>query len=139
MRIIELNTATEFGKIYPLLKQVNPSLTKAQFTKRLKAMRAQGYRCIAAVENGKYLGISGFWTGTRFWCGKFIDYDNVIVDKSLRSTGIGRKLVAWIEKEARRLGCDMLGLDCYTTSHDAHRFYFREGFIIKGYHFTKSL
>jgi GNAT superfamily N-acetyltransferase len=139
MPIIELKTQADFAPALRLLKQLNPAMDKKKFDSRLKKMRPQGYRCIAYVRNGKYIGLCGFWHGTRFWCGDFIDLDNVVVDEKLRGEGIGKQLVDWVEKEASRLKCDQLGLDCYTTHHAAHRFYMREGFIIRGYHFTKSL
>jgi GNAT superfamily N-acetyltransferase len=139
MPIIELKKPADFTPAYRLLNQLNPGLTKAQFTSRLPKMLAQGYRCIAYEEKDKYLGLCGFWQGTRFWCGDFIDLDNVVVDEKARNKGIGKKLVDWVEKEAKRLKCDQLGLDCYVTHHDAHRFYLREKFIIKGYHFIKAV
>lgn len=139
MSIIELKTKADFAPALRLVQQTNPQLTHKQFSERLKKMQKIGYRCIAYVEKGKMLGICGFWHGTRFWCGDFIDLDNVVVDEKVRGGGVGKKMVDWVEKEARRLKCDQLGLDCYVTYHAAHRFYVRENFIIKGYHFTKAL
>ena len=139
MPIIELKTPADFAPAFTLIKQLNPSLTKKLFTERLKKMLAQGYHCIAYVEKGKYLGLCGFWQGTRFWCGDFIDLDNVVVTNELRSKGLGKKLVAWVEEKAVRLGCEMMVLDSYVSNHASHRFYFREGYIIKGYHFSKPL
>lgn len=139
MPIIELKTTADFAPALKLVQQTNPQLTKQQFTARLKKMQPLGYRCIAYVEKGKYIGLCGFWHGTRFWCGDFIDLDNVVVDEKARSKGIGKKMLDWVEKEAKLLKCDQLGLDCYAHFYDAHRFYFREGYIIKGYHFTKQL
>jgi len=139
MSIIELKTIDDFSPAFALIKQQNPNITKKIFAANLKKMLPQGYRCIAWKEKGAYLGVCGFWTGTRFWCGDFIDLDNVVVEEKARSRGIGKKLVAWAEKEARKMGCAQMGLDAYTTSHRAHGFYFREGYIIKGYHFIKPL
>lgn len=139
MKIIELKTSADFSPAYPLVIQTNPTLSKSDFNKRLKKMLAIGYRCIAMVENDEYLGICGFWVGTRFWCGDFIDLDNVVVDEKHRGKNIGKKLVAWVENLAEQQGCSQVGLDCYVTFNNAHRFYFREGYIIKGYHFIKPL
>lgn len=139
MKITELKNISDFASAYALVKQTNPKLSKAEFNKRLRKMLAIGYRCIAAVENGKYLGVCGFWQGTRFWCGDFIDLDNLVVDENHRGKNIGKKLVGWVENLAKELGCTLAGLDCYVTFDDAHRFYFREGYIIKGYHFIKTL
>lgn len=139
MPIIELKTPADFAPAYRLIRQLNPTMTEAAFGAYVEKMLPQGYRCIAWQEEEKYLGLCGFWQGTRFWCGDFIDLDNVVVDEAARGRGVGKQMLDWIEAEARRLGCQQLGLDCYTTFHDAHRFYFREGYIIKGYHFIKPL
>ncbi|TAE33271.1 MAG: GNAT family N-acetyltransferase [Alphaproteobacteria bacterium] len=140
MTIRELTSEADFLAMLPLVQQLNPSMTLELFHDYVPQMRAQGYRCIAYVdETNTYRGLCGFWYGTRFWCGKFIDIDNFVVDETWRSSGIGKKLLAWVEEEARRLGCQQMGLDCYTTSHEAHKFYMREGYIIRGYHFTKAL
>ncbi|TAF15130.1 MAG: GNAT family N-acetyltransferase [Alphaproteobacteria bacterium] len=140
MTIRELTSEADFLAMLPLVQQLNPSITLEIFHERLPQMRAQGYRCIAYVdETGTYRGLCGFWCGTRFWCGNFIDIDNFVVDEAWRSRGIGKKLLAWVEAEALRLGCQQTGLDCYTTYHEAHKLYMREGYIIRGYHFTKAL
>jgi GNAT superfamily N-acetyltransferase len=139
MQIIELKTLADFAPAYNLVIQTNPTLTKAKFNSRLKKMLAQGYRCIAMVKNREYLGICGFWWGTKLWCGDYIDLDNVVVDEKHRGKNIGKELIAWVENLAKTLACTQTGLDCYVTFDEAHRFYFREGYIIKGYHFIKTL
>lgn len=139
MQITELKTLKDFAPAYKLVIQTNPTLTKAEFNARLKKMLKQGYRCIAMGNDRYYVGICGFWWGTRLWCGDYIDLDNLVVDEKHRNKNIGKKLVAWVENEAKSLGCAQTGLDCYVTFNEAHRFYFREGYIIKGYHFIKPL
>lgn len=139
MKIVELKTTESLGRIYPLIKQQNPWMTKARFAAALKDMTGKNYRCIAAVEGAKILGIAGFWQATRFWCGRYIEPDNVVVDKKYRSKGIGRKLMRWIEAEARRQKCEMVWLAGYTHSHAVHRFYLRERYNIKGFVFAKEM
>lgn len=138
-RLAELKTDADFSRMWPLIQQLNPGMKKTVFTRRLKDMRTRGYRCVAAIEGRDFLGLAGFWIGTRLWCGKYVDVDNVIVSESARGKGVGRALMRWIEKEAIRQGCELSVLDSYTTYHDAHRFYFREGYIVLGYHFVKRL
>jgi GNAT superfamily N-acetyltransferase len=135
----EIKTPAEWKAIFTLVKQQNKDMTRKEFETLLAEMRKQGYRCVGAYAQGALVGIMGFWIGYRFWCHKYIDIDNVVVEKSLRSRGIGRKMLAWVEKEAKRQNCAMAVLDSYTTGHNAHRFYFREGYCILGYHFTKHL
>ena len=137
--IRELKSKAEQSLIYPLIKQLNKDMSKSRFEECLTQMRPLGYRCIGAFEGKKLVGACGFWVGTRFWCGKFIDLDHVVVDENLRSKGVGKAMVAWVEREGRALECSQAGLDSYSTAYGAHRFYFREGYSILGYHFVKSL
>jgi ribosomal protein S18 acetylase RimI-like enzyme len=128
---------TQLSSIYPLIETLNPKLTKREFTKRLKVMIPLGYRAIAAYDGKRMVGLSGFWIGMRFWCGRQLDVDNFVVDPHYRGQQIGEKLLVWLEKEALRHGCHLMVLDVYTDNYLAHRFYHRAGFVATGYHFTK--
>jgi len=137
--IRELKTTPQWQSMFALVKLQNEDITPKQFEKFLGEMRERGYRCVGAYHGRTIVGIMGFWVSYRFWCHKYIDIDNVIVKEGKRSLGIGKKMLAWVEREGKRQKCHMAMLDSYTTSHDAHRFYFREGYCILGYHFTKHL
>ncbi len=139
MVIRELVFPDDADALRALIKQLNKSMTNTLFKSLLTEMLARGYRCAGAFKGDTLIGAAGFWIGFRFWCRKYIDIDNVIVDEKTRSKGIGGKLLAWIEKEGKKQDCEMAMLDCYTTHHKSHRFYFREGYSILGYHFTKDL
>ena len=45
----------------------------------------------------------------------------------------------WLEAEAKRKGCKILMLDAYVENFSGHKFYYREGFIARGFHFLKKL
>ena len=127
----------EIPAIYPLIRQLNPWMTKALFNRALKEMLPLGYRVLAAFDGKKLVGCSGFWVGMRFWCGRQFDIDNVIVAEDYRRAGVGRKMTVWLEKKAAELNCDLMVLDSYAGSAHAHRFYMQQGFALTGYHFTK--
>lgn len=65
--------------------------------------------------------------------------DDLVTDLDHRRRGMGRALLAHLEDQARRLGCDVLALDSGTQRIDAHRFYFREGMHIPAFCFRKVL
>lgn len=125
--------------ILPLVQQLNPTLEAEILRDRLSEMRRLDYHCAGAYDGNRLIGICGFWIGVRFYCGRYIDLDNVIVDVAYRSAGVGKQIVTWIEEHGRANGCDISALDCYVTKSSAHKFYFREGYTILGYHFTKTL
>lgn len=124
---------------FPLIKQLNPDLKKSGYNKMLKEMLTHGYRLAGAFEGNKCVGLSGFWISTKIYSGKYVELDNVVIAKNYRSKGIGKILCRWVEKEAKRCGCVTAMLDAYAENQDAHRFYFREGYIIRGFHFLKKI
>jgi GNAT superfamily N-acetyltransferase len=129
----------EFPQILPLIQAHNPDIPPEELRGRLEAMVPHGYHCIAAFLDGRIIGVAGYWLGVRFWCGAYMDVDNVVVDPDLRSRGIGKQLMDWLHRKAEELGCQIVVLDSYVTYAGAHRFYFREGYQILGFHFTREV
>lgn len=132
-------SADEFPLILPLIEKHNATFPAEELRRRLEKMITRGYRCIGAFHNKKVVGVAGYWLITRFYSGDYMDVDNVVVDENLRSQGIGTALMDWLEKHANTLGCRSVMLDSYVTLSRAHRFYFRHGYEILGYHFRKIL
>ena len=136
--IREFTTQEEFLSLHPFLQLLNPDMSRALFEQRLAEMLPAGYRCIGAFDaQDECVGITGFWMQTRFYCGKYVDVDNVIIKKEHQGNGLGAQLMRWVEEEARRQGCECAMLDSYTPNAASHKFYFREGYYILGYHFFK--
>jgi GNAT superfamily N-acetyltransferase len=130
-------SAAEIRSILPMIQHLNPSMTKRLFTARLKQMLPLGYRVVAAFAGDRMVGISGFWIRTRFWCGKQLDIDNFVVSPDLRGGGVGKKIIAWLEKLALSEQCELIVLDTYVSYFLAQRFYVSNGFTNTGYHMTK--
>ena len=121
------------------LNNVASSLTDPELRRRLEVMISHGYHAIAAFEGDHMVGVAGYWLGARFYCGEYMDVDNVVVDETLRSRGIGQKLMDWLHDKARELGCKVVVLDSYVTYTRAHKFYFRQDYEILGYHFSRKV
>jgi GNAT superfamily N-acetyltransferase len=139
IEIREMITAEEMHSCYPLLLQLKPDLKKEEYERMIAEMRIHGYRQVAAFESGKCIGLSGFWINTKIYCGKYIEPDNVVIDSSSRSKGVGKLLCDWIMDEGKKQGCVTAVLDAFVENSGAHRFYFREGFVVRGFHFLKKL
>jgi GNAT superfamily N-acetyltransferase len=129
----------QLATIEPLVRILNPAMTKATFRAHLKNMVADGYRCVGGYANQELVAIAGFKIFTRFWCGKQMDVDNVIVAPHYRNSGVGKKVFSWLERAAKHEKCDIIVLDSYAHAQAAHRFYYREGFQIEGFHFCKKI
>lgn len=134
----QLGTA-ELPLILPLIEKHNSKIEPAELRRRLEVMILHGYHCIAAFEDGRIAGVAGYWLGARFYCGEYMDVDNVVVDESLRSRGIGLKMMDWLHARAREQGCKVVVLDSYVTYARAHKFYFRQDYEILGFHFSRKV
>ncbi len=123
----------------PLIEILNPDTSRTVLGLRLAEMRENGYRCAGAFVDRECVGVAGLWFGTRFWCGRYVDIDNFVVDPSWRNQGIGQALLDWVEDYARQEGCEKAVLDAYVTNDRAHAFYIRCNYRIVGFHFDKDL
>lgn len=133
-------------QIFPLIAQLNPDVTKKLFLTYLGKMRKEGYRCIGAfllsqakAKKPILAGCAGFWTGTRFWCGPWIEPDNVVVDRNYRGMGIGDALMKWIEREGRRRKSRIIRLEAYAANTSARAFYARQSYEELGVVILKPL
>jgi ribosomal protein S18 acetylase RimI-like enzyme len=68
-----------------------------------------------------------------------LEIDNFIVHPEHRMKGIGKMMTDYIEIIGKETGCTMIVLDAFTGNFTAHRFYFNQGYVPKGFHFLKIL
>lgn len=128
----------ELPLILPLIERHNAKIEPAELLRRLKVMVSHGYHGIAAFDGSRIVGVAGYWLGARFYCGEYMDVDNVVVDETLRSRGVGLMMMDWLHAKAREQGCKVVVLDSYVTYARAHKFYFRQDYEILGYHFSRE-
>ena len=139
MLLKELTTINEMLAEIEILKHLYPTFTIEKYQSYLEEMVPHNYKQLAIYDEGVCVALTGFWTGIKLWCGKYIEIDNFIVDPNHRSKGLGKMLTDYIDAKATELGCTMTVLDAYTGNYTAHRFYYNQGFVPKGFHFLKIL
>ena len=127
----------------PVHRQLRERLP-TDYAGRLAAVFADGARMSLAVQGQAVQGQAV--RGVAVWRlventyeGRRLYVDDLVTDAAHRSQGVGKFLMAQLEARARALGCDVLALDSGTQRSAAHRFYFREGFVIPSFCFRKSL
>ena len=101
----------------------------------------EGYRLAGAFLEGEpeAAAVIGFRPMTLLYAGRNLYVDDLSTREHARGQGLGRALLAWVEAEARRLGCDELHLDSGVQRFPAHRLYLKFGFDISAHHFGKAL
>lgn len=139
MILKELTTKQEMLAQYGIMQHLYTNFTLEKYECYLDEMVPHNYTQIAVFEGDVCVGLSGLWFGIKLWCGKYIEIDNFIVHPDHRKKGIGKIMTDYVDAKARELGCTMIALDAFTGNYTAHRFYYNQGFIPKGFHFLKIL
>jgi len=133
-------TVDEMAAGWPVIRQMYTQMTFEYYLERLKQTQTFDYRQFAYLsDDSTCLGVVGLWLFPRIWCGLQADIDNFVVDQDSRSQGVGKHLIDHCIRYAKERGAAIATLDTFVDNPDSHRFYFREGFSIRGYHFVKPL
>ena len=136
-QIRPLDTEQDILDAWPVVQQLRPHLDSAALVAAVAAQRAEGYRCIGLFSGSRCLGFAGYRLQRMLAHGQFLYVDDLVTDAELRGQGCGRRLLDWLDAEARRAGCAGLQLDSGTQRQEAHAFYFGRGLRVTSFHFAR--
>jgi GNAT superfamily N-acetyltransferase len=139
LEIIELTTVPEMLAQIEVMQHLYPNLTLEKYESYLQEMVPHNYKQVAVFDSEICVGLTGFWTAIKLWTGKYIEIDNFIVHSEHRSKGIGKMMTDYIDTKAKGESCNAIVLDAFTGNFTAHRFYYNQGYVPKGFHFLKML
>lgn len=129
----------DIHSIIPLFKILDKNLDTTLLESRLDEMIQRGYECVGIYDGEQLIGMSGLWILTKYYVGRHIEPDNVVIHPDYRNKGIGEQLMQWIYEYGRQQGCTASELNCYVSNEKGHKFWFNEGYKIIGFHFQKQL
>ena len=139
MTIKELTSLQEMLLHLETIKFLYPKMTLERYKSFLEDMIPKNYKQVAVFDGDTCVGLSGFWFATKLWTGKYIEIDNFIVHPDYRKKGIGKLLTQFIDEKAKELNCTCIVLDAFTGNFEAHRFYYNQGYVPRGFHFIKTI
>jgi GNAT superfamily N-acetyltransferase len=139
LELKELITKEEMLAQYAVMLHLYSNFTYEKYEAYLTEMIPHNYKQIAVFEGDVCVGLSGLWSGTKLWSGKYLEIDNFIVHPDHRKKGIGKMMTDYVDAKAKELGCTMIVLDAFTGNFNAHRFYYNQGYAPKGFHFLKII
>ena len=139
MEIKEIKNKKKMLENFKILKEVYPKLTLKEYKYKLNDMLSNNYKQVGVYNKKECIGLTGYWIGTKLWCNKYFELDNIVISKKYRSKGIGEELFKYMEAKARKEKCSIISLDTYTNNFKAHKFFYNQGYIPKGFHFIKKL
>lgn len=125
--------------IIPLLQVLNDKISEDVLKERVTEMVEKGYECVGAYDGEKLIGICGLWILTKYYVGRHIEPDNVMILPEYRGQGIGEKLMEWVYEYGRSKGCIASELNCYTSNTGGQKFWTNEDYKIVGFHYQRKL
>ena len=139
LKVKELHDIQEMLSHFDVIQFLYPNITIEKYESHLREMIPHNYAQLAVFDEEICVGLTGFWTGTKLWSGKYIEIDNFIVHPDHRQKGVGKAMTNYLNQKAKELGCTMIVLDAFTRNFKAHRFYYNQGYSPKGFHFVKMI
>lgn len=139
--VCRLLKKNEWDKLQPLVLELNEHMSEALFKERLGQIReCNNYECVGILNSiGDLVACLGIWRLVKFYAGLHLEVDNVAVLPAYRNDGLGTHMMNWVEEYAITNHCTAIELNAYAGNHKAHKFYFKEGYKILGFHFNKIL
>jgi GNAT superfamily N-acetyltransferase len=138
--VVEVPPGDErLGAVYPVMRELRTDLSEDEFHARYEAGHPLGYRIAALFDEDECRAAAGYRLFTNFASGLHMYIDDLVTGERWRSQGYGRALNDYLAELAGREGCTSVQLDSNVRRERAHRFYFREGYVITAFHFGKYL
>lgn len=131
--------AADYARLPEMFAWLEPDLPATLVAARVPAMLAQGWRCVGAFAGDELIGMAGFGIRHHLFSGPVMYVENVAVLPNWRASGIGLRLMRWIESKAREHACNKITLDAYAVNTAARTFYQRLGYDPRGVHFVLEL
>ena len=124
-----------------LMCELGYQTTKSEMQMRLERIATDDrYRTFVAVRDGKVCGMIGTLTYPSYEhndsSGRIVA---LVILSTMRRRGIGRALIATVEKDFAQKGIRRVALDTRLTRENAHKFYKSLGYERNGWRFVKQL
>jgi GNAT superfamily N-acetyltransferase len=129
-------------EIYRQLRSHLPADQGAYVKQIREICRTGPARIIIAISNDEkkeILGLALYRVTRNVNYSTHIYCDDLVTNENKRSSGVGRSLINYMKNEGEKLGIHRLILDSGCQRGRAHRFYYREGFVISQFGFSMPI
>lgn len=139
-KLKDVETVGQLRACYPVMRELRPHLqSEEEFVTRVTRMNVQGYRILAAWEDGEVVALAGYRLEENLVYGRFLYVDDLVAGEKTRGQGWGARLLERLTVYADQAECAKLVLDTGLANARAQRFYFREGLMTGAMRFGKFL
>lgn len=141
MKIHAAQTIKDLENFYPLLIELRPHLTFESFLDTYNhAHKNDQYELVGFYEEDHLIGLIGYRVLYDFVRGRHLYIDDLITSETIRSKGLGKRVLEFAEEKARELNCTGgLRLCAALENTRGIKFYENNGWKARTYAFTKKL
>lgn len=136
-------TDEDYRSAFDVMRELRPHLTDAEaFVRQMRRQAEQGYVLLTARDtspDGAVVALAGYRHLENTVYGRFVYVDDLVTTEHARGQRLGERLLDAARDDARQHGCMYLILDTGLSNALAQRFYFRQGMLSRGMHFSQSL
>ena len=130
----------DYRASFPVMQELRPHLADAAaFVEQARRQATQGYRLLAAWQDGQVRALAGYRVQENLLYGRFLYVDDLVTSAGARGQRFGASLIDALRKEAREQACSHLVLDTALANSLGQRFYLRQGLLAVGMHFRQAL
>ncbi len=131
----------DFRKLTELINELGYPSSINSVSERLSRINSSKcYNTLVAEVEGKVVGFIGLCKLYAYeFDGEYVRITALVVNEQYRGRGIGTKLLESAEKWAIDEGATAITLNSGMDRKEAHEFYKKNGYYIKGYSFFKNL
>lgn len=133
--------ADEVAMSFEAMAALRPRIADVdEYVGRVASQMSDGYRLVAAFEDGQVVAVAGFRFVTNLAWGFHCYVDDLSALPPARGRGHAYRLLEWIRHEAASRGAGEIHLDSGVQAERqrAHALYLRNGFRISSYHFSRA-
>jgi GNAT superfamily N-acetyltransferase len=122
----------------PIHRELRPNI-ETDYVGKMQRIFAQGGRMAVALDDEEIVGVAVWrsyentFDSAKFYC------DDLVTTQLRRASGVGKALIDHMIAHAIEIGAKSLTLSSGTQRTEAHRFYFRNGFVIPAFAFARKL
>jgi len=124
-------------RCWPVFRELRRNIdTESEYVDRWKRQRDEGYEIVYIEETGGVVAVGGYRLLHSMAWGRYIYLDDLAALTVQQGRGLGAAILQWVQREARRLGCEGVHLDTGYHRQKAHKTYLRNGFILDSHHLS---
>ena len=141
MKIKTAQTQSDLENMYPLLVELRPHLTYENFLDSYNnAHKNDQYELVGFYEDDNLIALIGYRVLYDFVRGRHLYIDDLITSVTVRSKGLGAKVLEFAEEKAHELNCTGgLRLCVGLENTRGIKFYEKNGWKARTFAYTKKI